>query len=69
MVDENLEINGVGYKVTCLSVGNPHCAIPSGSLFVEINENEDIYLTGSVEGIFEGCFAPDLKEEILRMKW
>jgi len=148
VVDENLEINGVGYKVTCLSVGNPHCVIPmdevteekakelgpevenhdmfpnrinmqllkvidranieiriwergagytlasgssscaaagaayklgmadnkvnvkmpGGSLFVEINKNEDIYLTGSVEGIFEGCFAPDLKEKILRMK-
>ena len=28
VVDEELEINGAMYKVTCLSVGNPHCVIP-----------------------------------------
>ncbi len=27
VVDENLEINGVEYRVTCLSIGNPHCVI------------------------------------------
>jgi diaminopimelate epimerase len=26
-VNENLQINGEQYKVTCLSVGNPHCVI------------------------------------------
>jgi len=148
VVDENLEINGVGYKVTCLSVGNPHCVIPmdevteekakelgpevenhnmfpnrinmqllkvidranvdiriwergagytlasgssscaaagaayrlgmvdkkinvkmpGGKLLIEISDNEDIYLTGEVEGIFEGRFNPELKEKILRIK-
>ncbi len=28
VVDEELEIDGVKYKVTCLSIGNPHCVIP-----------------------------------------
>ena len=28
VVDEELEISGVKYKVTCLSIGNPHCVIP-----------------------------------------
>lgn len=28
VVDEELEINGVKYRVTCLSIGNPHCVIP-----------------------------------------
>jgi len=144
VVDEDLEINGVRYKVTCLSIGNPHCVIPmenisgekakslgpyvenhemfpnrinmqllkvidranieiriwergagytlasgssscaaagaarkldlvdnkinvkmpGGSLFVEINKNEEIYLTGAVEDVFEGRFHIDLVEKI-----
>jgi len=28
VVNEELEINGMKYKVTCLSIGNPHCVIP-----------------------------------------
>ncbi len=28
VVNESLDINGVEYKVTCLSIGNPHCVIP-----------------------------------------
>jgi len=28
VVDEELEINSSIYKVTCLSIGNPHCVIP-----------------------------------------
>ena len=142
VVDEELEINGIKYKVTCLSVGNPHCVIPigdvteqkakelgpevekhdmfpnrinmqllkvidranieiriwergagytlasgssscaaagaayklgmvdnklnvkmpGGELFVEISESEDINLTGTVEGLFEGRFHPDLEK-------
>jgi len=144
VVDEDLEINGVRYKVTCLSIGNPHCVIPmenisgekakslgpyvenhemfpnrinmqllkvidranieiriwergagytlasgssscaaagaarkldlvdnkinvkmpGGSLFVEINKNKEIYLTGAVEDVFEGRFHIDLVEKI-----
>ncbi len=26
-INENLDINGEAYKVTCLSIGNPHCII------------------------------------------
>jgi diaminopimelate epimerase len=32
VVDEELEINGTTYKVTCLSIGNPHCVIPTEDL-------------------------------------
>jgi len=28
VVNEVLDINGTEYKVTCLSIGNPHCVIP-----------------------------------------
>ena len=28
VVDEGLVISGAKYKVTCLSIGNPHCVIP-----------------------------------------
>lgn len=148
VVDEELEINGIKYKVTCLSIGNPHCVIPmdnvterkarelgplvenhdmfpnrinmqllkvidrtnieiriwergagytlasgssscaaagaayklgmvdnkinvkmpGGVLFVEIYNNNEVYLTGEVEGIFEGCFHADLEQKIIRKK-
>ena len=35
VVDEHLEINGTMYKVTCLSIGNPHCVIPTEDLRAE----------------------------------
>ena len=28
VIDEELEVDGSTYKVTCLSIGNPHCVIP-----------------------------------------
>lgn len=28
VIDEELEVAGATYKVTCLSIGNPHCVIP-----------------------------------------
>jgi diaminopimelate epimerase len=148
VVNEELQINGVKYKVTCLSIGNPHCVIrvddvteqkakelgpkvenhnmfpnrinmqllkvmdranieiriwergagytlasgssscaaagaahrlglvdskinvkmPGGTLFVEICDNNEIYLTGEVEGIFEGRFHSDLEQKILGKK-
>jgi diaminopimelate epimerase len=148
VIDEELEINGTKYKVTCLSIGNPHCVIlmdnisekgakelgpfverhemfpnrinmqllkvidrasieiriwergagytlasgssscaaagaarrlglvddkvnvkmPGGELFVEIDENEDVHLTGEVEGVFDGRFHQDLMEKISKMK-
>ena len=144
VVDEELSINGIRYKVTCLSIGNPHCVIPldevteqkakelgpvvehhemfpnrinmqllkvldsanieiriwergagytlasgssscaaagaayklglmdnkinvkmpGGNLLVEICENEDIYLTGKVEGVFKGQFHPEFQEKV-----
>ena len=148
VVNEELEINGAKYRVTCLSIGNPHCVIPmeqiseekakelgpyienhrmfpnrinlqlmkvidrknieiriwergagytlasgssscaaagaahklglvdnkinvkmpGGQLLIEIGENEEIYMTGAVEGVFEGCFHSDLKEKISQKK-
>jgi diaminopimelate epimerase len=148
VVDEELEVDGVRYKATCLSIGNPHCVIPmedvseekarqlgplvenhdmflnrinvqllkvidranieiriwergagytlasgssscaaagaarklgmvddrinvkmpGGKLLVEIGEDEEIYMTGAVEGVFEGRFHRDLKEKISKMK-
>jgi diaminopimelate epimerase len=148
VVNEELQIDGVKYKVTCLSVGNPHCVIPmnevteqkakelgpkvenhnmfpnrinvqllkvidrsnieiriwergagytlssgssscaaagaarklglvdnlinvkmpGGTLFVEIYENNEVYLTGEVEGVFEGRFHADLEQKILGKK-
>ena len=148
VVNEEMLIDGIKYKVTCLSVGNPHCVIPmnnvteqkakelgpkieshnmfpnrinmqllkvidranieiriwergagytlasgssscaaagaayklgmvnnkiyvkmpGGSLFVEICDNSEIYLTGQVEGVFEGRFHADLEQKILRKK-
>jgi len=139
VIDEELEIDGVKYNVTCLSIGNPHCVIPmqdiseqkarrlgplvenhemfpnrinmqllkvfdranieiriwergagytlasgssscaaavaahklgmvddtvnvkmpGGELQVEIGPDREVYLTGPVEAIFEGCFRPD----------
>jgi diaminopimelate epimerase len=148
VVDEELQINGVKHKVTCLSVGNPHCVIPmddvteqkarelgpkvenhkmfpnrinmqllkvmdranieiriwergagytlasgssscaaagaalklgmvdskinvkmpGGTLFVEIFENNEIYLTGEAEGVFEGRFHTDLEQKLVGKK-
>ncbi len=139
VVDEELEINGSTYKVTCLSIGNPHCVIPmneiseektralgpfvenhdmfpnrinmqllkvidrgnieiriwergagytlasgssscaaaaaakklglvddkvnvkmpGGNLLIEITDDNEIFLTGPVEKVFEGSFSPD----------
>jgi diaminopimelate epimerase len=146
VVNEEILIDGIKYKVTCLSVGNPHCVIPmddvtekkakelgpkvenhdmfpnrinmqllkvidrenieiriwergagytlasgssscaaagaayklgmvdskinmkmpGGSLFVEICDNNEIYLTGEVEGVFEGRFHADIEQKKLR---
>ncbi len=45
VVDEELEINGMEYKVTCLSIGNPHCVIP----MEDISELKARELGSSVE--------------------
>ena len=39
VVDEELQINRVRYKVTCLSVGNPHCVIPMDEVTEERQKN------------------------------
>jgi diaminopimelate epimerase len=145
VVNESLDVNGVEYKVTCLSIGNPHCVIPmaevseekarqlgpfvenhkmfpnrinmqllkvidrknieiriwergagytlasgssscaaaaaahklgfvdrtinvkmpGGNLFIEIGDNEQIFMTGPVEGICQGRFHQELMEKIL----
>jgi diaminopimelate epimerase len=148
VVNEQMEVNRVKYKVTCLSIGNPHCVIPmediseekakelgpyienhkmfpnrinmqllkvidrnnieiriwergagytlasgssscaaaaaahklalvdrnvnvkmpGGSLFIEICDNEEIFMTGLVEGVFEGRFHTELMEKISLIK-
>jgi len=148
VINEPLEVNGVKYKVTCLSIGNPHCVVPmediteektkklgpyienhkmfpnrinmqllkvidrenieikiwergagytlasgssscaaaaaanklglvdrkinvkmpGGSLFIEIDDNQEIYMTGPVEGVFEGRFHLDLMEKIPKIE-
>lgn len=148
VINEELQVNRVKYKATCLSIGNPHCVIPmeevseekakelgpfvenhdmfpnrinmqllkvidsrnieiriwergagytlasgssscaaaaaahklalvdrkinvkmpGGSLFIEIGENEEIFMTGPVEGVFEGRFHADLIEKISRIE-
>ncbi|MHC4205871.1 MAG: diaminopimelate epimerase [Planctomycetota bacterium] len=148
VVDEELQINGIKYKLTCLSIGNPHCVIPmddvteqmakelgpkienhdmfpnrinmqllkvidrtnieiriwergagytlasgssscaaagaayklgmvdnkinvtmpGGTLFVDICGNNEVFLTGEVEGVFEGRFYTGLEQRILRKK-
>ena len=40
-IDEDLEVNGERFKVTCLSVGNPHCVI-----FVEDIKNFPVHKIG-----------------------
>jgi len=144
VVNEPLEVNGVEYKVTCLSIGNPHCVIPmtelgeqkarqlgpyienhkmfpnrinmqllkvidrknieiriwergagytlasgssscaaaaaahrlglvdkninvkmpGGNLLIEIHNDEEIFMTGPAEGVFEGRFHIDLERKL-----
>lgn len=146
VVDEELQVNRTKYRVTCLSIGNPHCIVPveraseqkarelgpsvenhdmfpnrmnmqllkvidrnsvdiriwergagytlasgssacaaaaaahrlglvnsdvsvkmpGGSLLIEIARNQQIYMTGPVEGVFQGRFHADLAEKISR---
>jgi len=148
VVNEELEIDGAKYKVTCLSIGNPHCVIPmeeiseqkarelgpyvenhaifpnrinmqllrvidranieiriwergagytlasgssscaaaaaahrlgmvdseievkmpGGTLSVKIGAEEEVYMTGAVEGVYEGRFHPDLAQRILGIR-
>jgi diaminopimelate epimerase len=148
VVNEDLEINKAKCKVTCLSIGNPHCVIPmkevteakakelgpfvenhkmfpnrinmqllkvidrenieikiwergagytlasgssscaaaaaahrlclvdkkinvkmpGGTILVEISPNEEIFMTGPVEGVFEGRFHQNLKEKVSLIK-
>jgi diaminopimelate epimerase len=35
VVDELLELDGVTYRITCLSIGNPHCVIPVDTMSPE----------------------------------
>jgi len=36
VVDEPLELDGNRYRVTCLSIGNPHCVIPVDTISPEL---------------------------------
>ena len=146
VVNEILDVNGADFKVTCLSIGNPHCVIPmenvteemareigpyvenhekfpnrinlqilkvldranidiriwergagytlasgssscaaacaahklglvdnditvhmpGGQLHIEIAEDGEVFMTGPVEGTFEGTFHRDLEDRLSR---
>jgi len=148
VVNETLDVNGADYKVTCLSIGNPHCVIrmeqvseeqaraigpfvenhrrfpnrinvqllkvvdranidiriwergagytlasgssscaaacaahklglvdnditvhmPGGKLHIEIMPDGEVFMTGPVEGTFEGAFHADLQKRISESK-
>ncbi len=148
VVNEVLDVNGVDFKVTCLSIGNPHCVIPmeevteeraraigpfvenhemfpnrinlqilkvidranidiriwergagytlasgssscaaacaahklglvdnditvhmpGGELHIEIADDGEVFMTGPVEGTFEGTFHADLIKRIAKSK-
>jgi diaminopimelate epimerase len=42
--------------------------MPGGTLFVEICDNDEVFMTGGVEGIFEGCFHTDFEQKVLGKK-
>jgi diaminopimelate epimerase len=71
---------GAGYTLasgssSCAAVGAAHklgfvdkqinVKMPGGALFVEIDEDDEVYLTGEVEGVFKGHFNSDLERKIL----
>lgn len=148
VVNEVLDVNGIDYEVTCLSIGNPHCVIPmdnvsedkaraigpyvenhqwfpnrinlqllkvidrtnidiriwergagytlasgssscaaacaahklglvdnditvhmpGGELHIEIADDGEVFMTGPVEGTFEGTFHTDLENRISKSK-
>ncbi len=148
VINEALDVNGVDFRVTCLSIGNPHCVIPmdqvseeraraigpfvenhqrfpnrinmqllkvidranidiriwergagytlasgssscaaacaahklglvdsditvhmpGGTLHIEIMPDGEVFMTGPVEGTFEGTFHADLEKRISKSK-
>lgn len=148
VINETLDVNGADFKVTCLSIGNPHCVIPmeqvseeraraigpfvenhrrfpnrinmqllkvidranidiriwergagytlasgssscaaacaahklglvdnditvhmpGGTLHIEIMPDGEVFMTGPVEGTFEGTFHADLQKRISKSK-
>ena len=61
VVDEELEINGVKYKITCLSIGNPHCVISMR----DISEQKAKRLGPSVEN--HGMFPNRINMQLLKV--
>lgn len=45
VVNEMINVNGEEYRVTCLSIGNPHCVIP----MVEISKDSALRLGPAIE--------------------
>lgn len=61
VIDEALEIDGETYKVTCLSIGNPHCVIP----IEDISERKARQLGPQVEN--HGMFPNRINMQLLRV--
>jgi diaminopimelate epimerase len=38
--------------------------MPGGNLLIEIRNNEEIFMTGPVEGVFEGRFHTDFERRL-----
>ena len=36
VINEKININGVPYKITCVSIGNPHCVIPVSKVKLDL---------------------------------
>lgn len=71
---------GAGYTLAsgssaCAAAGTAHklgladnqinVKMPGGNLLINIGRNDEIYMTGPVEGVFEGHFHSDLRQRIL----
>ena len=56
---------GAAYKLGMVD-DKINVKMPGGTLFVEICDNDEVYLTGEVEGVFEGRFHTDLTHKIFK---
>jgi diaminopimelate epimerase len=61
VVNEPLDVNGAEYRVTCLSIGNPHCVIP----MQEVNEQTARALGPHVEN--HKAFPNRINMQIVRV--
>lgn len=61
VINEAMEFGGAEYRVTCLSIGNPHCVIPMN----EISKDEAVRLGAFVENA--SCFPNRINMQLLKV--